>query len=199
MFSGIIQNVGTLVAMKSDREGATLQIRSPAWERALDIGESIAVDGVCLTLTDWQRDNDTMSFDVLQETLHLTSLGNRESGAKLNLERSLRFGDPVGGHFVTGHVDGTGMLQKIDSLGRDRVLQIACEDELLQGMVYKGSIACNGISLTLTDVASNSFQVHVIPHTWTATSCCDLEEGDLVNIETDSLGKYIRKYITQAL
>lgn len=197
MFTGIIEKTGRLLSREMDGEAARLCIQADAWERGFELGESIAVEGVCLTLTRFEDVGGAweLSFDVLQETLSLTTLGDKAVGAFLNLERSLRFGDSVGGHLVSGHVDGTGQLRGLNRVGRDLVLEIHCSQPLLDGMIYKGSIACNGISLTIANVGDDSFSVHIIPHTCEVTSLRTLSEGDRVNLEVDAMGKYVKKYV----
>jgi len=168
-------------------------VRAGNWNPALTLGESVAVQGICLTVA--AVASETVVFDVLEETLARTNLSAKPSGALLNLERALRVGDALGGHLVTGHVDATGTVRWIRSVGRDREVRIACAAEWLAGMVPKGSVALDGVSLTIVDLNADSFSVHIIPHTWQATSFSRLAVGDAVNIETDILGKYVARYL----
>jgi riboflavin synthase len=157
----------------------------------LEIGESIAINGACLTLV--EQSGKRLVFDVLRETFAKTSLRDKSPGAPLNLERALRMGDPLGGHLVSGHVDGTGELRRVENAGRDYILVISAPD-LIAEIVPKGSIAIEGISLTVVDVVpgDKTFSVHVIPHTWNQTALASLSAGARVNLETDMIGKYVR-------
>ena len=196
MFTGLVQNVSEIVSLEARSEGGRLAVRAAAWPGPVEIGESIAVNGVCLTVAAAER--DVLVFDVLAETLEKTSLGAKHAGSPVNLERALRAGDAMGGHTVTGHVDGVGDVLAIMPKGEDRVLKVGCRPELTEGMVEKGSVACDGVSLTIVDLSAEAFSVHVIPHTWGHTAFRALHRGDKVNIETDILGKYIRKYLGAA-
>lgn len=190
MFTGLVQQVGRLEQISFQGEAGRLTL-SAAFADPPQIGESIAINGACLTLVE-QRGN-RLAFDVLRETFEKTSLRDKPPGAPLNLERALRMGDPLGGHLVSGHVDGTGELRRVDAAGRDKVLVVAAPS-LLSEIVPKGSIALDGVSLTVVDVrpAEETFSVHVIPHTWTQTALASLSAGARVNLETDLIGKYVR-------
>ena len=189
MFTGLVQQVGRLERIDFRGEAGRLGLAA-SFDIPLPIGESIAVNGACLTLTG-QKGNH-LEFDVLRETFEKTALTDKRPGARLNLERALRMGDPLGGHLVTGHVDGTGELVRIESAGRDKVLVFSAPD-LVAEMVPKGSIAIDGISLTLVHVDSTGvFSVHVIPHTWDHTALSTLSPGARANLETDMIGKYVR-------
>lgn len=194
MFTGIIQKKGRIAALEHTGSHGRLAVAASPWDRVLTVGESIAVEGVCLTLTG-QR-NDVLQFDVLKETFDRTNLGEKRIGQHVNLERALRVGDELGGHFVTGHVDGVGSVRKITPVGRDWILEVGCSASLMGQMVVKGSIAVAGVSLTLVDVNRESFTVHLIPHTWTETSLSELRPGDKVNLETDMLGKYVQRMLS---
>jgi riboflavin synthase len=134
----------------------------------------------------------------LNETFERTNLGDKRNGQHVNLERALRVGDELGGHFVTGHVDGVGTVRKLTPVGRDWILDSHAAQELLAQMVVKGSIAVAGVSLTLVEVRRDGFTVHLIPHTWAETSLSELRPGDKVNLETDMLGKYVLRSIVPA-
>ena len=190
MFTGLVQQVGRLEQISFQGEAGRLTL-SAVFDAPLQIGESIAINGACLTLVEQQ--GNRLGFDVLRETFEKTSLRDKSSGAPLNLERALRMGDPLGGHLVSGHVDGTGELRRVDPAGRDKVLVVAAPS-LLSEIVPKGSIAVDGVSLTVVDVrpAEGTFSVHVIPHTWTQTALASLSAGARVNLETDLIGKYVR-------
>jgi len=191
MFTGLIQQVGRLEQISFQGEAGRL-ILSARFDAPLQIGESIAINGTCLTLV--EQHGVRMVFDVLRETFDKTSLRDKAPGAPLNLERALRVGDPLGGHLVSGHVDGTGELRRVETAGRDKVLAISAP-ALIPEIVPKGSIAVDGISLTVVEVnpADGLFSVHVIPHTWTQTALSSLSPGARVNLETDMIGKYVRK------
>lgn len=190
MFTGLVQQVGRLEQISFQGEAGRLTL-SAVFDAPLQIGESIAINGACLTLVEQQ--GNRLGFDVLRETFEKTSLRDKSPGAPLNLERALRMGDPLGGHLVSGHVDGTGELRRVDPAGRDKVLVVAAPS-LLSEIVPKGSIAVDGVSLTVVDVrpAEGTFSVHVIPHTWTQTALASLSAGARVNLETDLIGKYVR-------
>lgn len=190
MFTGLVQLVGRLehIAFQGDAGRLTLSAR---FDAPLQIGESIAINGACLTLV--EQAGDKLVFDVLRETFEKTSLRDKAPGSPLNLERALRMGDPLGGHLVSGHVDGTGQLLRLESVGRDKVLVVSAP-ALLAEIVPKGSIAIDGISLTVVavDAATGTFTVHVIPHTWSETALAALAPGSRINLETDMIGKYVR-------
>lgn len=190
MFTGLVQQLGSLERISLSGGTGRLAVRA-AFPNP-EIGESIAVNGVCLTLA--AHSSGVYSFDVLRETLDRTALGSKPVGAPLHLERALRMGDAVGGHWVSGHVDGTGTVVSCAREGADRVLAVRAP-ELISGIVHKGSVALDGVSLTVVrlDPAAGIFSVHLIPHTWDATAFSFLKPGDRINIETDMLGKFARK------
>lgn len=190
MFTGLVQQVGRLDRIAFQGDAGTLTVRAH-FSESLVIGESIAINGACLTLVDQQRDR--LVFDVLRETFDKTALREKSQGAALNLERAMRMGDPIGGHLVSGHVDGTGEVLRIEMAGRDKALVISAPP-LISELVPKGSVAIDGVSLTLVQLqpASGSFSVHIIPHTWDQTALATLSAGERVNLETDMIGKYVR-------
>lgn len=193
MFTGLIQKVGTLAGKKPRGDGLLFTIKHDAWDSPLVKGESVAVQGVCLTVTAIRAGE--FSCDVLNETVNRSNLGNKDNGAPLNLERALRGDERLGGHIVSGHVDGAGTVRAFDQKGSDWVLEIACDESLLWGMVPKGSIAIDGISLTLAELRPHSFTVHIIPHTLASTSLKALRKGHSVNLETDIIGKYVQRHL----
>jgi riboflavin synthase len=196
MFTGLIQQVGSLADVRPRGGGRSLVIRHAAWDTPLAVGESVAVQGVCLTVTACRPAEFTC--DTLAETLARTTLGGLGRGARLNLERALRADERLGGHVVTGHVDGVGRVLKRQPVGPDWLLEIGCDAELLAGIVLKGSIAVDGISLTVAALTAAAFAVHIIPHTWTHTALADLTPGAGVNLETDILGKYVQRALATA-
>jgi len=193
MFTGIIQKVGTLVGRTARGNGQRLAIRHEAWDTPLILGESVAVSGCCLTVAGIGAGR--FEADVLNETLEKTCLGAKSTGAPLNLERALRLDDRLGGHLMSGHVDGTGVVKGLTRSGEDRVLDVTCGRELADGCVPKGSVAIDGVSLTLVALTDESFTVHLIPHTWDLTALRALKPGDRVNLETDMIGKYVKRYV----
>lgn len=195
MFTGIIEKVGRLVEWDKSSGGASLRISHDPWDVPPAKGESIAVQGVCLTVTSC-RQNDFVC-DVLDETLAKSNLNSKASGAHLNLERALRASDRFGGHIISGHVDGTGRVISATPAGRDHVLKIECNDELMAGIIENGSVACDGVSLTVSSTGSSWFEMTIIPFTWQQTSIAYLRPDDTANIETDVLGKYVRRYLKE--
>jgi riboflavin synthase len=193
MFTGIIQKIGAVVALHHSGGAGQLAVKAGAWTPPVALGESIAIEGVCLTVA--QISGETLTFDVLEETLSKTTLGGKKAGAGLNLERAVRAGDFLGGHIVSGHVDGVGKIRRLGHAGADRAVEVQCAAEILQGLVPRGSIALCGISLTVMDLMPDAFTVHIIPHTWEHTSLRTARTGDAVNLETDLLGKYVARHL----
>lgn len=189
MFTGLVQKIGTLKSLDQKAKGVRITVSHDQWNIQLEQGESVSVDGACFTVT--TRENNQFCCDALYETLRRTNLLSRNPGSKLNLERALRMGDKIGGHLVTGHVDGVAHVVSIHESNGDTVLHMECDDELLRGIILKGSIACNGVSLTVSRILESGFEVSIIPFTWANTNLSLLNPGDLVNAETDVLGKYV--------
>ena len=193
MFTGIIQKVGEIVTLQRSSGLGRLALKAGAWTPPIALGESIAIEGVCLTVA--QISGERLHFDVLEETLAKTTLGMKRAGDGVNLERAVRVGDFLGGHIVSGHVDGVGKIAGLGRVGADRVVEVQCSAEILRGIVPKGSVAINGSSLTVVEVKANAFTVHIIPHTWDHTSLCSAQVGETVNLETDILGKYVERHL----
>ncbi len=191
MFTGLVQQVGNLRGAARRGPGLRLRVGYAPWDEPVAVGESIAVQGACLTVSACAAEE--LAFDVLAESVARTDLESLHPGAALNLERALRGSDRFGGHFVTGHIDGTGRIAARERVGEDWALTIACDAGLLGDMALKGSIAVSGVSLTIASLTASGFVVHVIPHTWTHTSLCKLAAGGLVNLETDLLAKHVRR------
>jgi riboflavin synthase len=194
MFTGLVEDMGTVA--RADRRSNALVLAVRPWRlpvSELAIGESVCHDGACLTVTETARE----TFSVLAgiETLERTTLGNLRAGSKVNLERSLKVGDRLGGHWVTGHVDGTGELAARRDLGSNLVLVVRAAPHLLKYIVEKGSIAINGVSLTVNAVDAETFSVAIIPHTRDMTTLGALTIGDRVNLETDILAKHVEKLL----
>lgn len=201
MFTGLIEEVGKLLSRTpSANGGAQLKVAANKVLDSIALGDSIAVNGVCLTAIDWDKTSGWVIFDAVEETLRLTTLKSLNPGASLNLERSLALGDRLGGHFVTGHVDGQGQLHSRKTLGNGVIHKFSCPSQLLQLIATKGSVTIDGISLTVTEVTGKDFSVWIVPHTLKATNLGGLDIGSLVNIENDILAKYVSKALgnTQA-
>ena len=190
MFTGLIQKTG-VVKRVSRGAGLVLEIGFEPWPRPLEKGESVAVDGVCLTVCNFSADRFTA--DVLRETELRTSLGNLIPGAKVNLERALRAGEAMGGHIVQGHVDCRGLVLGKEPRGRDFRLKVGCGRVLAAQSVVKGSITVNGVSLTITELGEDWLAVDLIPTTLKDTTLGALRAGSEVNLEGDILGKYVAK------
>ncbi|MAI19718.1 MAG: riboflavin synthase [Kiritimatiellaceae bacterium] len=192
MFTGIIQRVGEVLRLERDGEAGRLVIAvEPAFDRAIELGESIAVNGTCLTVAGVESGG--FVFDVLAETFDKTSLGALEPGGRVNLELALAMGDPLGGHLVTGHVDETGRVLAIEQVDRDWKFRFGVSDEMLPLLVKKGSIAIDGTSLTVAELHEDGFSVHIIPHTFAETLFGVYAVGRRVNLEADLLGKYVQR------
>ncbi len=194
MFTGLVEDMGTVARADRRSDALVLAIKPgtlPVGE--LTVGESVCHDGACLTVTDVGRDTFTVLAGA--ETLARTTLGNLRVGKRVNLERSLRMGDRLGGHWVTGHIDGTGELAARRDLGSNLVLVVRAAPALLKYIVEKGSIAIAGVSLTVNAVDAETFSVAIIPHTRDMTTLGDLAIGDRVNLETDILAKHVEKLL----
>lgn len=193
MFTGIIEELGTVLEADLTPRGGTLRISCPGMWRELDLGESVAVNGVCLTVTG-TRDG-SFTADVSPESLQRSTLGSLRRGEVVNLERALRLDSRLGGHLVQGHVDGVGRITEIRVEGRGRTLVIDAPPGIAAYLVEKGSVAVDGISLTVSALRGTSFSVAVIPHTLAATNLGRRRAGDAVNLEVDIIAKYVRSYL----
>lgn len=194
MFTGIIEHVGTVAALSPTPAGKRLTIDLGPLSSDLRDGESVAVEGVCLTAA--ARSGTTASFDVIPETLSRTSLGRLGPGSRVNLERSLRVGDRLGGHFVQGHVDATGTVARLDRAGEAVTLEIAIPPGFADLLIEKGSVAIAGVSLTVVQVRKDRFTVALIPFTLEHTTLGALRSGDPVNLEGDLIGKWVQKLVS---
>lgn len=194
MFTGLVQALAAVDRFAPDGHGgARLVVREPTLAPQLVLGESVAVNGCCLTVVG--SDTSTFAFDCGPETLARTALGGLTPGSRVNLERALRVGDMLGGHFVTGHVDAVGTLAAVEPSGEWQVLTFYLSAEFDELLVPKGSVAVDGISLTLVDVIPGSFTVMLIPHTLAHTTLGVKVPGDPVNLEFDLLAKHVRKLV----
>jgi riboflavin synthase len=192
MFTGLIEGIGKVKAITGRGEDLRLTIAPLVEMSDVRTGDSISVSGVCLTVTDVKA--GAFTVDVSGETLSRSTLGHLRLADEVNLERALRFTDRLGGHLVSGHVDGVGSLLKKEQQQRSWILKIAMEAALSRYVIEKGSIAVDGISLTVNRCEKTAFEVNVIPETGRVTTILKKKVGDLVNIETDLIGKYIEKF-----
>jgi riboflavin synthase len=197
MFSGIVQEIGEVVALEREGEQVRLHVRAPRTAPRLAIGDSVAVDGVCLTATN--LDGEVFTAGLAPETLRRTNLGTLRPGARVNLEPARRAGDPMGGHYVQGHVDGVGTIVADTPEGDSRRLRFRAPPELLRYVVVKGFIAVDGISLTVTECDDESFGVALIAHTQEVTTLGEKTVGDTVNLEVDVVAKYVERLIAPHL
>lgn len=192
MFTGIIQKLGTVRHIEERRGGKRLHLEIAPWERPFEDGESIAVNGVCLTLAD-RSDSGALVFDVLEETLRKTNLGSLRVDGRVNLERALRYGDALGGHLVSGHVDARGTVRSVTQAGADLRVEITTPEAVYLNLVEQGSIACDGISLTVAELLEDAFAVHLIPTTLRETNWGGIQVGDAINLEADMICKIVRR------
>ncbi|MEN6441878.1 MAG: riboflavin synthase [Syntrophobacter sp.] len=193
MFTGLIEGTGTLLRIDRHGPDAKMVIQAGFDAGKFVLGESISVDGACLTITAFS--GAVFTADVSAETLSRATLGHKPVGSRLNLERALKFGDRLGGHLVSGHVDGIAIFREQRPEGRSLRLYFDAPPEIMRYVIEKGSVAINGVSLTVNGVREDGFDVNIIPHTASRTTVGDLRPGDQVNIETDLLGKYVEKMI----
>ncbi|MEA2453548.1 MAG: riboflavin synthase [Actinomycetota bacterium] len=193
MFTGIITHLGSVRRASSRKGLLELRIEAPGIARELKRGDSVAVNGVCLTATETSR--KVFHAQAMGETLARSTLGDLTRGNNVNLELPARLADRLGGHLVQGHVDGVAAVVRSEDDEGARRLWFKCDDELLGYMVPKGSITIDGVSLTLVDVGSTTFQVAIIPHTLEATTFRDLRVGSEVNIEVDVIAKYVKRFV----
>ena len=191
MFTGIIEEVGRVVSFVPEAAAWKLQLRAERTPRGVALGDSIAVNGCCLTVTKF--DSTGLWFDVLEETRRLTNFAEMKVGSAVNLELSLRHEGRIGGHFVTGHIDVPGRIEQFEMRGKDYYLRVHAPNGFARYLVYKGSVAIDGISLTVAEVEGDFFAVWLIPHTLTATNLNEKKTGDQVNLEFDLLAKYVEK------
>lgn len=193
MFTGIIKNVGLFKGYRSGKQ--ELAIESPSVAHRLDLGESLSINGVCLSLI--KKDRHTLFFNLSEETLSKTTLGSLRPQDRLNLELPLTLSTPLSGHLVTGHIDGMGKILRIEVTGKGKRFTISFPSELRPYFVPKGSVAVNGVSLTVADLSSATFDVEVIPITLEESNLGALRRGTTVNIECDILGKYVYNWVSK--
>lgn len=193
MFTGLVHGMGSVVGLRPSGPGAVLQIDTKGVIGDIALGDSIAINGVCLTVT--RKDGSISNFDVSGETLKHTVLGRLRPGERVNLEPSLRASDRMGGHIVTGHVDAVGSIKSMSREGDTVRYTIEAPADIIAQLVPKGSISVDGISLTVVDLGQSTFTLVIIPHTGALTTIGIKGAGDQVNLETDIIGKYVARYI----
>ena len=191
MFTGLIEDTGRITAVERRGAAALLTLTTALPVSEIAIGDSVAVNGACLTVT--AKTGTALTFDISPETIASTTIMGLHSGSSVNLERALRLGERMGGHIVTGHIDCIGRLARTAETDRNRVLEFTLPAENARYLVTKGSVAINGISLTVNSVTANGFSVNIIPLTQVTTTLSGLKCGDEVNIETDIIGKYVER------
>ncbi len=193
MFTGIVEAVGSVAELNHSGDITALVIDAPGVTDGVRIGDSIAVNGCCLTVT--ANDGSRLSFEAVLETLEKTPLGDLAAGSQVNIERAMRADGRLDGHIVQGHVDGTGRVRSLVREGDDVRLTIDCGSEVGDFLVDKGSVSIDGVSLTVVSVSDEGFDVALIPHTLKVTTLGEREAGDRVNLEADVLGKYVKRYL----
>lgn len=193
MFTGIVAEVGSITALDRSSGGVRFAVHAPRTSADLNVGESVAVNGVCLTVTD--RKNRSFVVEAVGETLRKTTMGDLTKGSKVNLELALRFNDRVGGHLVLGHVDTVGVVKGITEKASSRLVTVAMPDPFMKYVIPVGSIAIDGVSLTIAHVEENAVVVSLIPHTLEVTTLNSLDTGTRVNLEFDVIGKYVERLV----
>jgi riboflavin synthase len=190
MFTGLVEALGRVLKLESLGDQARLELEVP-FAGELGMGDSVAVNGCCLTVAGLS--GGVVGFDVLTQTLRVTSLGGLVEGSVVNLERALRVGDRLGGHFVQGHVDGVGRVVALDELGQDHVLEVSLPEEVQRLCVAKGSLAVDGISLTIAEMRGDGAVFWITPHTFSHTNLSGVKVGDVVNLEGDMIAKHVAR------
>ncbi len=193
MFTGIVETVGEVAALEPRGELTRVAIEAPAVVEGVRVGDSVALNGACLTVT--AVSGSRLEFQAVKETLDLTSLGDLGVGSRINVERAMRADGRLDGHIVQGHVDGTGTVRALERHGDDVRLYVDCGPEVSDYLVPKGSVAVDGVSLTVVGARADGFDVALIPHTLAVTTLGEKRPGDRVNLEADVLGKYVKRYL----
>ncbi len=193
MFTGLVEEVGNVLWIRATEHGTQLQVSAPSIAEKVRKGDSIAVNGCCLTVTDQRRDQ--LTFDLLEETLDLTNLRALRPDSAVNLERALAADGRIGGHFVQGHIDCAARVLSFERTGSDYRLDVESPNEFAHYLAYKGSVALNGISLTVAEILPTSFAVWIIPHTRRNTNLTRVAAGDSLNVEFDLLAKYVERML----
>jgi len=193
MFTGLIEDIGRVTLFNHRGEAGLLKVESALPAAEIGIGDSVAVNGVCLTVT--EKGGRVVTFDVSPESIARTTIGKLRSGSRVNLERALKLGERLGGHIVSGHIDCCGQLTRSENRSGNHQLHFTLPVEQTRYLVEKGSVTIDGISLTVNTVSKEGFSVNVIPHTLTNTTLEQIRNGDEVNIETDIIGKYLERLL----
>jgi riboflavin synthase len=193
VFTGIVRELGRIASLEGGADGVRLEVDAPGTAASAAVGDSVSIDGACLTVT--AVADGRMAFDAVPETLRRTSLGRRTPGAEVNVEPAVRAGEPLGGHVVQGHVDAVGVVRSVEPEGEGQRVWIEAPPEVVRLCVEKGSIAVEGVSLTVAELADDSFAVALVPHTLAVTTLGRLAAGDEVNLETDVLAKYVDRLL----
>lgn len=196
MFTGIVEETGIIKSIHHGSVDSFIKIQADKIFEDMNIGDSIAVNGVCLTVTEFS--GNVFKADVMNETLERSSLGGLKNGSRVNLERAMAANGRFGGHIVSGHIDGTGIISNIKKDGIAVWYTVSAKEEILRYIVEKGSVAIDGISLTVASVNDSDFSVSIIPHTASQTILSDKKTGDVVNLENDIVGKYVEKLLSPA-
>ena len=194
MFTGLIEEIGNVVSLNASAGSAQLQLAAPKLAAKVSVGDSVSVNGCCLTATTIR--DEQLTFDLLKETLDRTNLKQLSKGSRVNLERAVAAGAPMGGHFVQGHIDCTAKVISFEQSGDDYRLEVELPADHAKHAAEKGSIAINGISLTIAEVSTKSVVVWIIPHTKRETNIGAVKPGDLVNVEFDILAKYVERVVS---
>jgi riboflavin synthase alpha subunit len=195
VFTGIVRERGRVVSLAGDPDGITLEIEGPATADGLAVGDSVSVNGCCLTAT--SVIGPRIAFDAVPETVRRTALAGLAAGSEVNLEPALRAGEPLGGHYVQGHVDGLGRIRSVEPEGEGVRMSVEAPEAILRYCVEKGSIAVEGVSLTVAALDDEGFEVALVPHTLAATTLGALEPGRDVNLEVDVLAKYVERLVAR--
>jgi riboflavin synthase len=193
MFTGIVETTGMVRSLALREGGARFEVEVGAMARELSLGESVAVNGCCLTVTEFDGEAGTAAFDLLIETLKVTSLGQLKEGSLVNLERALRIGDRLSGHFVQGHVDATAPVLTLEAVGKDHQFTVALPAEWARLVVHKGSVCIDGMSLTVAELGADRMTFWITPHTFAVTNLRAVKAGDAVNLEFDMLAKHLER------
>lgn len=195
MFTGIVREVGRIASLAGGDDGVRLEIDAPRTAPVVEVGGSVAINGVCLTAE--SIDGERIAFHAVPETLRRTTLAGLAAGAQVNLEPALRAGDAMGGHIVQGHVDGVGRVQSVEAEGEGLRVIVEAPDDLLRYCVEKGSIAVEGVSLTIAELHDDAFGLALIPHTLAETTLAEIAPGRPVNLEVDVLAKYVERLVAR--
>ncbi len=193
MFTGLVEALGTVASLELTGEQAKLALAIP-FQEELKLGDSVAINGCCLTVADLAP--GAVCFDLLAQTLRVTSLGEIATGSIVNLERAMMVGDRFGGHFVQGHVDGVGKITRLETSGQDHIVGVSLPPEIHRLCIDKGSLTLDGISLTIAELTAEGAEFWITPHTWERTHLHRARLGQAMNLETDMLAKYVDKLLT---